>query len=329
MSDNLILALPSKGRLKEQVEAYFKAAGLKIAGSGDGRGYTGASLKGVPGVEILFVQAGEIPTLLESGDVHLGVTGQDLLRDRLADPDAVLSEILTLGFGHARLVVAVPTAWMDVDTMADLKDVAGDLLAKRGHRMRVATKYFTSTRRFFAQHDISDYRIVESLGATEGAPNSGAAEIIVDITSTGATLVANNLKILSDGQMLASEACLAGSRTAAWSEGQLQALRQILDMVAARDRAKGRLMVVFEGDSAAYSEIVDELTSELGCITGISQGSAKGNGSYAVYVEERNLYPLIHRLREAGFQRVAASAMDYLFEDPNPLYAGFVAAITK
>lgn len=321
MSGNLILALPSKGRLKEQVEDYFKAAGLKIAGGGDGRGYTGASLKGVPGVEILFVQAGEIPTLLESGDVHLGVTGQDLLRDRLSDPDAVLQEILTLGFGHARLVVAVPSAWLDVETMADLKDVAGDLLGKRGHRMRVATKYFTSTRRFFAANDIADYRIVESLGATEGAPNSGAAEIIVDITSTGATLVANNLKILSDGQMLASEACLAGSLKADWGKDQLAALRQILDMVGARAAATNRMQVRFSGDAKAYKKVAGKLVEDFACVLGHT------GDDYLLYVPQQNLYGVIHALRAAGFDRVAATGMDYLFEDPNPLFDHFVVAL--
>lgn len=324
MSENLILALPSKGRLKEQVEDYFKAAGLKIAGA-SGRGYTGASLKGVPGVEILFVQAGEIPSLLASGDVHLGVTGQDLLRDRLDDPDAVLREIKTLGFGHARLVVAVPSAWLDVDTMADLKDVAGDFLAKRGHRMRVATKYFTSTRRFFGSHDLADYRIVESLGATEGAPNSGAAEIIVDITSTGATLVANNLKILSDGEMLASEACLAGSLKADWSEGQFAALRHILDMIAARADAKGRLAVRFEGDPLAFADMVEDLVSDLGCTVG--SPVTGDNTAGLLYVPEGHLYPLVLRLREAGFTGIAASDVDYLFTAPNPLYDGFVGEL--
>ena len=122
-----------------------------------------------------------------------------------------------LGFGRADLVVAAPKSWIDVDTMADVEEVAHDFLARTGRRLRVATKYLVQTRAFFARHGVVDYRIVEFGGATEGAPAAGAAELIVDITTTGATLAANGLKILSDGLILKSQAQLAASLKASWT----------------------------------------------------------------------------------------------------------------
>lgn len=316
---NLILGVPSKGRLKEQVEDYFKAAGIPIKKDGAARGYTGGSLKGVDGVDVVFLQAGEIPANLESGNIHLGITGQDLLREKLVDPDKVLAEIKSLGFGYAKLVVAVPKSWIDVTSMADLEDVAADMHARSGKRMRVATKYITSTRRFFADKGLADYRIVESLGATEGAPNSGAAEIIVDITSTGQTLADNDLKILPDGVMLESFACLAGSLTADWSDDHKAGLRQILDMIAARAEAGAHKMLRFGAEGKQAAKLSKQLVADLGCV-------ASGEDN-VVYVPAKKLYQAVRLLREAGIGTVTATDVDYLFADPNPLFDEFTTKL--
>jgi ATP phosphoribosyltransferase len=138
-----------------------------------------------------------------NGTVDFGVTGEDLIREGLAEADKRVEFCARLGFGHADVIVAVPEIWLDVDTMADLGDVAADFRTRHGRRLTIATKYWRLTQQFFSsQHGIQLYRIVESLGATEGAPASGSADIIVDITSTGSTLRANHLKILSDGVIL-------------------------------------------------------------------------------------------------------------------------------
>ncbi len=321
MSESLKIAVPSKGRLKEQVEQYFWDAGISIAQDGAARGYTGGRLKNVPNVDVVFMQAGEIPANLESGTIHLGVTGQDLLREKIANPGAVLQEILTLGFGYAKLVVAIPKSWIDVDSMADLEDVAAIMRHKRGSRMRVATKYINSTRAFFAAHGIADYRIVESLGATEGAPNSGAAEIIVDITSSGQTLRDNDLKILPDGVMLESYACLAGSITAEWSDAQKKALRHILDMIGARAEAKTRKLIRFEGKDKDAQKISEKLIADYGCL--------KGTIPQAIYAPHKKIYDITLALRAAGFGTVSATDVDYLFTDPNPLYEGFIQALDR
>ena len=188
-----VLAIPSKGRLQEPAHAFFARAGLELIQGRGARDYRGA-IAGLPGVEVAYVSSAEIVGQLAAGAAHLGVAGEDLLREKALDVEARFELLSPLGFGHANVVVAAPRTWIDVRTMADLDDVAQAFRAKRGERMRVATKYVNLTRRFFADHGVADYRIVESLGATEGAPASGAAELIVDITTTGATLAANALK---------------------------------------------------------------------------------------------------------------------------------------
>ncbi|CAN7514629.1 ATP phosphoribosyltransferase [Pararhizobium sp. LjRoot235] len=208
----ITIALPSKGRMKDDASAIFEKAGLKIVAVGNERSYRGR-VEGLDDVEIAFLSASEISREIGNGSIDFGVTGEDLIREGLSEVDSRVEFCARLGFGHADVVVAVPEIWLDVDTMADLGDVAADFRARHGRRLAIATKYWRLTQQFFsAKHGIQLYRIVESLGATEGAPASGSADIIVDITSTGSTLKANHLKILSDGVMLRSEACLVRAR---------------------------------------------------------------------------------------------------------------------
>lgn len=233
----LTIAIPSKGRIEQDVHAFFVRAGLSITRDGGARDYKGR-LQTIPEAEVLFLASGEIPAALESGAVHLGITGLDLIRDRAMDPDGTIFTLMPLGFGRADVVVAVPRAWIDVVTMADLAEVATAFRARHHRTLRVATKYAKLTRAFFAQHGIADYRVVESGGATEAAPTSGIAEIIVDITTTGATLKANNLKVPKNGLILRSEAELAGSLTARWSPRAKSALRKIAAAMEPRVAAR-------------------------------------------------------------------------------------------
>ncbi|MBB4064293.1 ATP phosphoribosyltransferase [Gellertiella hungarica] len=208
----ITIALPSKGRMKDDASAIFERAGLKISGIGNDRNYRGR-VDGREDIEIAFLSASEIAREIGNGGVDFGVTGEDLVREGLADADRRMEIAARLGFGHADVVVAVPEIWLDVATMADLGDVAADFRTRHGRRLAIATKYWRLTQQFFSsQHGIQLYRIVESLGATEGAPAAGSADIIVDITSTGSTLVANHLKILDDGVILKSEACLVRAK---------------------------------------------------------------------------------------------------------------------
>ena len=208
----ITIGLPSKGRMKDDALAAFEGAGFTISQIGSSRSYRGR-VEGIEDVEAVFLSASEIARELGRGGIDFGITGEDLIREGLADCDRQVEICARLGFGRADVVVAVPDVWFDVETMADLGDVAADFRARHGRRLAVATKYWRLTQQFFsATNGIQLYRIVESLGATEGAPASGSADIIVDITSTGSTLRANHLKVLSDGVILRSQACLVRAR---------------------------------------------------------------------------------------------------------------------
>ncbi|MEY2759568.1 MAG: hypothetical protein RIR33_3346 [Pseudomonadota bacterium] len=222
----LRLAIPSKGRLKEQTEAYFRAAGFPIEPTGGARGYL-AQIPTLPGVEVRLLSASEIASGVVSGDIHCGVSGEDLLRELAGDLERVAHLVTPLGFGRADLVVAAPASWLDVSTMADVDDVGARMERDTGRKLRVATKYTRSTRRFFTEEGVGHYRIVESAGATEGAPAAGVADLVVDITTTGATLQANGLKVLEDGIILRSEAHLAASLEAHWDETNLRSLASL------------------------------------------------------------------------------------------------------
>jgi ATP phosphoribosyltransferase len=217
MNGALALALPSKGRLMEATQLLFARAGLRVERAGALRGYRG-TLLGIDGIAVMFLSAGEIVAALQEGAADLGVTGEDLLSEADALHESPLEILLKLGFGQADVAVAVPECWFDVAAMADLDEISAEFYARHRRRLRVATKYMALTRRFFAEKGVAGYRIVESSGATEGAPAMGSAEIIVDITTTGSTLKANHLKVLDDGMILKSEAVLAVRRHLAGDE---------------------------------------------------------------------------------------------------------------
>ena len=261
MTAPLIIAVPSKGRLKEQADAWLADCGLHLRVSGGSRGYM-AELKGLADAQVRLLSPGDIADALHAGEVHLGVTGEDLIRERGPEVDARVLLLRALGFGRADLVVAAPKSWLDVESMADVEEVAHDLLARTGRRLRVATKYLVQTRAFFARHGVVDYRIVESGGATEGAPAAGAAELVVDITTTGATLVANGLKVLADGLILKSEAQLAASLCATWNPGQLAAAERLLRIVEARATALRSATLTWPAELGSAEPVVDRLVAE-------------------------------------------------------------------
>jgi len=235
MAAKLIIAVPSKGRLKETTGALFERAGLALRKTGHERGYSGI-MPELDGVEVAFLSAAEIVHQLKAGRVHVGLTGEDLIRDTLPDVDGTVQFLAPLGFGRADVVVAVPGCWVDVSRMADLEDVAAQFARVHGRRLRVATKYLNLTRRFFANAGVAGYRIVESVGATEGTPAAGTSELIVDITTTGTTLAANHLKVLEDGLILRSQAHLFAARGAEWTKGAMRLRDAIVERLAANSR---------------------------------------------------------------------------------------------
>lgn len=212
----LKIGVPSKGRLMEKTFDWFGARGVTMRQTGAEREYSGA-VEGVEGVELVMLSAGEIPRELAAGRIHLGVTGSDLVRDKLADWNLQVAELALLGFGHADLIIAVPAVWIDVDTLDDLDAAAAAFRAKHGFRLRIATKYHRLVREFLTANGVADYQLVDSQGATEGTVKNLTAEAIADITSTGETLRANHLKILGDSVIHQSQATLFASRSADWT----------------------------------------------------------------------------------------------------------------
>jgi ATP phosphoribosyltransferase len=312
-----VLAVPSKGRLQESAAAFFARAGLELQQGRGARDYRGA-LIGLPGVEVVYLSAAEIVGQLAAGAAHFGVTGEDLVREKVPDADRRLELLAPLGFGRANVVVAAPQAWIDVRTMADLEDVASAFRARRGERMRVATKYVNLTRRFFAEHGVADYRIVESLGATEGAPAAGAAELIVDITTTGATLKANALKPLDDGTILRSQAMLVASLAAPWGPAARASARAILDRIAASEEAR-RTREIRARLAHPDGAIIETAGKLFGAVSAIGD-ELDSRGFVALHCANDKVADLAGWLLAQGADRVSVAALEQVFDARNPLF---------
>ena len=313
----LVVAVPSKGRLQENAQAFFARAGLTLLQPRGARDYRG-TIAEIDNVEIAYLSAAEITGQLATGAAHLGITGEDLVREMIPDAAKRVVMVEKLGFGYADVVVAVPQAWIDVRTMADLDDVATAFRLRHDRKMRVATKYVNLTRAFFAEHGIIDYRIAESLGATEGAPASGSAELIVDITTTGATLAANALKPLDDGIILRSQATLIASLATHWGPNARQAARDILARIAASEEAlksrevRARLPV-------AAGPIVEAARERFDAVSAIGE-EADPHGLVSLHCARDRVAELAGWLLTQGAERVSVAALEQTFAARNGLY---------
>lgn len=323
MSAPLIIAVPAKGRLQENAENFFARAGLRLVKPRGARDYRG-TIDGLDGVEIAYLSAAEITAQLAQGSAHMGVTGEDLVREMIPKADERVILLDGLGFGFANVVVAVPQAWIDVRSMADLDDVATAFRLRHNRKMRVATKYVNLTRDFFGKCGIADYRIVESLGATEGAPAAGTAELIVDITTTGNTLAANALKIVDDGVMLRSQANLVAARAADWKNGALDTARRILDRIAGQDRAHAfrEMRTRFKGCDDALLALARQ---QFGIVTPF--GGPTSSGMLTLHCPPHQVFALADFLREKGAQAISVSEIDYVFTQDNPLFERLKAGL--
>lgn len=310
----LIIGIPSKGRLQENAFAFFGRAGLPVHRPGGARDYRG-SLIGLPGIEVAFLSASEIVQELARGAIHLGITGADLIEEALAEPSAKVEMLTPLGFGHADVVLAVPEAWIDVHDMADLEEIAALFRTQHGRRLRVATKYITLTRRFLKAHGIADYRIVESTGATEGAPAAGTADVIVDITSTGATLRANALKVLGDGTILKSEAHLIASLSASWQDGTQETVRLVLARIQAEEEARKKREIRAFIPAPLHEDLCVMLRRD-----GVDILQDGSTGVLSLFAAKRDIARIADFLVLNGASRVLVTAPDYAFGMENPLY---------
>ena len=325
MNGPLIVAVPSKGRLQQNAEGFFARAGLQLVKPRGARDYRGA-IAGFDGVEIAYLSAAEITQQLGQGAAHLGITGEDLVREMIPQSDERVILIAGLGFGFANVAVAVPQAWIDVRTMADLDDVATAFRLKHERKMRLATKYANLTRDFFAAHGIIDYRIVESSGATEGAPAAGTAEMIVDITTTGATLAANGLKTIEDGVILRSQANLVAARAASWQQAHRETARLLLDRIAAQKRAE-----TFAEVRTRFAGLNDRLLTAAREKFGVATpfGGPTSSGMLTLHCPPENVQGLANFLREHGAEAISVVGLDYVYTRDNPLYATLAAELAR
>ena len=211
MRSRIRIGIPSKGRLKSNIENFFKIKSFILIKKGQDREYV-LEFKNREDLQPILMTASEIPFELRKGNIDLGITGKDLLYERVMDWTKSIVEINELNFGFANLVVAVPRFWVDVNSLDDLDDIAHFYRSRLSRRLKLATKYENLARDFFVNKELADYQIIDSQGATEGAIKNGLADVIVDISSTGETLKQNNLKVLKDGLILKSVATIFANK---------------------------------------------------------------------------------------------------------------------
>ena len=201
------LGIPSKGRLKKQVEKFFLEKGLELVKVGSSREYL-AEFKEEKKIQIILLAASDLPLEIKKGNLDIGITGRDLVFEKILDWQKWVVELQQLGFGNADLVIGVPQFWIDVNHLDDLDEVAYFFRKKYSRCLRIATKYQNITREFLIDKQVTNFEIIESQGATEGAIVNGIADVVVDITSTGETLKQNKLKTIEDGILLKSFAAI-------------------------------------------------------------------------------------------------------------------------
>ena len=230
MQSLIRIGIPSKGRLKSDVEKFFRTNSLDLLKNGLEREYV-LNFENRKDIQPVLMNASDIPLEVRKGNIDLGITGKDLLYEKVTDWSKTIIEIRQLNFGFANLVIALPRFWVDVNNLDDLDDVAHFYRKKSSKRLKIATKYQNLVREFFVTRELVDYQIVESQGATEGAIKNGLADVIADITSTGETLKQNNLKQLNDGLILKSAATIFANKAYIEKNDNNESLKDFLRLV--------------------------------------------------------------------------------------------------
>lgn len=335
--DEIVFAIPSKGSLYEGTLSFLKAAGVPVKYESE-RQYT-ARVSGIEGMSVLFQRAEEIPSKVAGGAADIGLTGEDLYREQIEYSDDLLMPLHEeLGYGHARLVVAVPNTWIDVTDMADLSELTFSFRRRHHRNLRIATKFPNLSRAFLARRGITDYALVESLGATESAPTSGVADLIIDLTSSGKTLSENHLKVLQDGIVFASQACIIVSRRiAGWNKERLKSLETFFDLIESHLRGRD----TFNLQAAIRRSRLAELAA---------QGSRDWHLAYSIPMEggpmaapeqrdefvvirvtcrRHYLHRMIRRLRESGASEVIVTQPNYVFKEHSDAFDNLSRKLKK
>lgn len=321
----LRFAIPSKGALYDETLGFLESSGLKVSRPNP-RQYT-ARIKALPGIEVWLHRAAEIVQKVAAGDVDIGITGLDLVRE-LADDDAnILLADEDLGYGGADLVLAVPEAWVDVQSWHDLADLAAEW-AGEGRQLRIATKFHNLVRQFCYSRGINVFTLVDSQGATEAAPALGYADLIADITETGTTFRENRLKIVAGTTILRSQACLIAGRAALRHDAtKLGVVKAVLERIEARRRARGYEQVIANVPGASLDAVGEQIVAvpELAGLRGptiapvfdkeaaTSQGS--GWHSVSLVVRSDQMLRVVDHLRAIGSTGIVVLPVHYVFGD--------------
>ena len=323
------LALPSKGRLADDALAFLAEAGLRVY-KPNPRQFE-AAIPSLPGLTVLFQRAGDIAVSVRDGSVDFGVTGWDAVRERCGDHDDLLPLHGGLGFGYCTLNAIVPQSWDLVHTMADLHAKRAEL----GRPLRVATKFPNLTTAFFARHGLDDVRLIDAEGTLEAAPIIGYADLIADLVSTGTTLRDNQLRTLSDGLIVESQACLVANRRTLKSRPAVKAMAKLLlEFVEAHIRAAGAVSIFanLRGESPAAIAARMFSQSVIGGLQGptISPIITREGGDWHgvhIIVRRDQLTQAIAELRAVGGSGVVVTPVTYIFEEEPAAYRAMLAAL--
>lgn len=331
MSRPIRLSLPSKGRLSEDAIAFLKECGFSIY-KPNPRQYE-ASIPALPGVSVLFQRPADIVISVRNGSVDFGITGLDMLAEHGGPNGAILPIHTALGFGACTLNVIVPEAWTTVSVMADLSQIQAEI----GRPLRVATKFPNAAAPFFVQHGLTDVTFIQAEGTLEIAPTIGYADLITDLVSSGQTLRDNRLKLLTDGQILASQACLIANRAALKENPAALAIaRQLLELIEAYLRAQNNVSIFAnmrgESPEAIATRIFAQKT--IGGLNGptisnIIRKDGQANW-YALHivVHRDELFSAINELRAIGGSGVVVAPVTYIFEEEPPRYKAMLSALS-
>jgi len=321
------LALPSKGAIAEPTDHFLRELGLKVS-KPNPRQYVG--LIRSLGLGVLFQRVKDIVYKVADGTAHLGITGLDVVHENMSDGLIIIHD--QLGYGHCKLVVAVPEAWVDVEGMADLAEVALDFREKKGRNIRIATGYPRLARQFLRQHHIVHFTLVKGEGAIEVAPSINHADLIIDLTDTGTTLRENHLKQIQGGTILESQACLIGNRAALLNQPELrEKVRLIGEYIDAAQHGREYLQIVadIQGESAyhvAGKVSANPITHGLLGPTIAPIYTPKTHiddtswHTVTITVTQRELLDAVNHLRSIGARHVLASPIKYLFRDEQTTY---------
>jgi len=329
MTSEFTLALPSKGAIADPTQHFLQDCGLSVH-KPNPRQYTGV-VKAIPGLNVLFQRVTDVVYKVADGTAQLGITGLDVVHEHPDDNLIVIHD--ALGFGYCSLSVAVPQSWIDVQSMADLVDVALDFREGKRRNLRVASKFTNMTRQFLHANGIHHFTMVKAEGAIEAAPTIGYADIIVDLVQTGTTLRENHLRPLKDGVILESQACLIGNRIHLQSEPELlEIVRKMLEHIDSAKRGKkySQMTANIQGESAEdIARLIAGNTLTRGLLGPTIAPIYSTNGADStnqwftatITTETDKMLHAVEYLREVGASQVVVTPVDYIFMNESPTYS--------